>query len=84
MKPTNPNGKLHKINSFKRLLELTKPHLKKIVLAALCVIVVNSAELLKPYILKLVIDDFLVKKISRNGINSITLMGNSIFWCCIY
>jgi len=55
MKPTNLNGKLHKINSFKRLLELTKPHLKKIVLAALCVIVVNSAELLKPYILKLVL-----------------------------
>jgi len=75
MKPTNLNGKLHKINNFKRLLELTKPHLKKMVLAALCVIVVNSAELLKPYILKLVIDDFLVKKISRNGINSITLMG---------
>ncbi|MCB2292189.1 ABC transporter ATP-binding protein/permease [Clostridium algoriphilum] len=75
MKPINLNVQLRKMSSLRRLLELTKPHLKKIILAALCVIVVNSAELLKPYILKLVIDDFLIKKVSRNGINSITLMG---------
>ena len=84
MKSTNPNikihkknlkGKLHKINSFKRLLMLTKPHLKKIILAAVCVMIVNSAELLKPYILKLVIDDFLIKKVSQNGMYSITTLG---------
>jgi len=75
MKPTSLNGKLHKINSLKRLLELTKPHMKKIILAAICVMVVNSSELLKPYILKLVIDDFLIKKVSQNGIYSITSMG---------
>ena len=75
MKPTSLNGKLHKINSLKRLLELTKPHMKKIILAAICVMVVNSSELLKPYILKLVIDDFLIKKVSQNGIYSITTMG---------
>jgi len=75
MKPTSLNVKLHKINSFMRLLKLTKPHMKKIVLAALCVMIVNSAEILKPYILKLVIDDFLIKKISQNGIYSITFLG---------
>lgn len=84
MKPTslnikirrkNLNGKLHKINSFRRLLSLTKPHLNKIILAALCVMIVNAAELLKPYILKLVIDDFLIKKVSQNGMYSITSMG---------
>ena len=79
MKPTSHNGKLHKINSFKRLLYLTKPHLKKIILAALCVMIVNAAELLKPYILKLVIDDFLIKKVSQNGIYSITSMGVAYF-----
>ena len=71
----NLNGKLHKINSIKRLLALTKPYLNKIILAALCVMLVNAAELLKPYILKLVIDDFLIKKISQNGMYSITSMG---------
>ena len=84
MKPTNPNmksykrklnGKLHKINSIKRLLSLTKPYLNKIILAAICVIIVNASELLKPYILKLVIDDFLIKRISQEGIYSITSMG---------
>jgi ATP-binding cassette subfamily B multidrug efflux pump len=84
MKPTslnikmykkNLNVKLHKINSFKRLLELTKPHLAKIILAALCVVIVNAAELLKPFILKLVIDDFLIKRVSQSGMYSITSMG---------
>ncbi len=84
MKPTNPNIKtrnkiadlkIHKISSIKRLLELTKPYLNKIILAALCVMLVNAAELLKPYILKLVIDDFLIKKVSQNGIYSIKTMG---------
>jgi len=68
-------GKLHKINSIKRLLELTKPYLNKIILAALCVLIVNAAELLKPYILKLVIDDFLIKKVSQSSVYSITSMG---------
>ena len=84
MKPTslnmktnkkNDNKRLHKINSMGRLLELTKPHLNKIILAALCVIIVNAAELLKPYILKLVIDDFLINKVLQNGMYSITSMG---------
>ena len=83
MIPTSPNikmnkviikEKLHKINSFKRLLSLTKPHLKKVVLAALCVMIVNAAELLKPFILKVVIDDFLIKKVAQNGAYSITTM----------
>ena len=75
MHKKNLSGKRHRINSFKRLLALTKPHLNKIILAALCVTIVNAAELLKPYILKLVIDDFLIKKVSQNGIYSITSMG---------
>jgi len=79
MKPTGLKGKLRKVNSFKRLLALTKPHLKKIILAALCVIIVNCGELLKPYILKVVIDDFLIKKVSQNGIYSITSMGIAYF-----
>ena len=67
--------KLHKINSIKRLLKLTLPYKKRVILACLCVMIVNAAELLKPYILKLVIDDFLIKKVSQNGMYSITTMG---------
>lgn len=68
-------GRLHKINSFKRLGELTLPHMRKIILAAICVLLVNAAELLKPYILKVVIDDFLIKTTPQNGLYSITSMG---------
>ena len=68
-------GRLHKINSLKRLGELTLPHMKKIIFAAVCVLIVNAAELLKPYILKLVIDDFLIKKTPQGGLYSITSMG---------
>ena len=36
---------------------------------------VNSAEILKPYVLKLVIDDFLVNKVAQSGFYNITTMG---------
>jgi len=75
MSKKNINYKHHKINSIKRLLVLTKPYLSKIILAATCVMLVNAAELLKPYILKLVIDDFLIKKVAQSPMYSITSMG---------
>jgi ATP-binding cassette, subfamily B, multidrug efflux pump len=49
--------------------------MKKIIFAALCVLLVNTAQLIKPYILKLVIDDFLVKKLPQSGLHSITALG---------
>lgn len=69
------NQKPAKSKSFKRLLKLTLPHMKKIILAAICVLLVNTAELIKPYILKIVIDDFLVAKKPQTGLYSITAMG---------
>ncbi|OPJ62400.1 ABC transporter ATP-binding protein [Clostridium oryzae] len=63
-----------KDHGFFRLLMLTKPHIKKVIIAAICVILVNIAELVKPYILKLVIDDFLIKRVKTYGFYSINLM----------
>ncbi|WP_234121851.1 ABC transporter ATP-binding protein [Clostridium hydrogenum] len=71
---TKPQKPL-KVKGLKRLLKLTLPHMKKIILAAICVLLVNAAELLKPYILKVVIDDFLVAKHHQHGLYSITSMG---------
>lgn len=68
-------NKIHKIHSLKRLLSLTLPHMKKILLAAICVVLVNAAELVKPYILKIVIDDFLINKTPETMFYSITSMG---------
>lgn len=72
----NPSAKgVQKRKSFKRLMLLNLPHMKKILLAALCVLLVNGATLAKPYILKIVIDDFLTSHKAMQGIYSLTGMG---------
>lgn len=75
MTSTRLNPKIPKTKTIRRLLRLTIPHMKKVVLASVCVILVNAAQLVKPYILKLVIDDFLIKHVEQKGIYSITSMG---------
>ena len=64
-----------KKNSIIRLLKFTVPYLKTIVVAAICVLLVNAAQLAKPYILKIVIDDFLINGKPESGLYSITAMG---------
>jgi len=64
-----------KKHNFKRLLLLNLPHSKRIVLASICVLLVNGAQLAKPYILKIVIDDFLTKHMAQRGLFSLTSMG---------
>jgi ATP-binding cassette subfamily B protein len=54
---------------------LALPHIKKVILASVCVLLVNGAQLAKPYILKVVIDDFLTKQVVQKGFFSITTMG---------
>lgn len=70
-----PTQKLHKIQGLKRLLLLTIPHMKEIILAAICVLLVIAAVIIKPLILKIVIDDFLIPGKTRSGFLSITFMG---------
>lgn len=71
--------RVKKINTHSviRLLKMTKPYLKFIIFAAICVILVNAAELLKPYILKVIIDDFLINHKPESGLYSIASMGVS-------
>ena len=75
----NLQQNIFKIHSVRRLLELTKPYKMMIIGALGCVLLVNLGELLKPYILKLVIDDFLVSKTPSKGVYSITTMAISYF-----
>lgn len=71
----NSRDKFHKPDGMKRLMLLTIPHINKIILAAIGVLLVNAGQLIKPYILKVVIDDFLMKHRNFNGSFSITTMG---------
>lgn len=71
--------RLHKAQSLKRLLSLTLPHMGQIILAAVCVLLLIAAQLIKPYILKVVIDDFLMKHAAPRGFYSINWLGISYF-----
>lgn len=71
----NLEAKAKAPNTIRRLLKLMLPYKKRVILACACVILVNVAQLIKPYILKLVIDDFLTKHIIENGFYSVTTMG---------
>jgi ATP-binding cassette subfamily B protein len=64
-----------KKNSIVRLLKFTIPYLNIVIIAAICVLLVNAAQLAKPYILKIVIDDFLINRKTEAGLYSITAMG---------
>lgn len=72
---TSRQTKSPKKHNLKRLLLLNLPHRKRIVLASICVLLVNGALLAKPYILKIVIDDFLTKHLAQRGLFSLTSMG---------
>ena len=62
-------------SSLMRLALLMKPHIGKLLICVICVIIVNLAELLKPYVAAIVIDNFLVGDAEQSGLFSITGMG---------
>ena len=68
------NKPLKKQSTLLKLLKFTKPYLKEVVIAIFLVLLVNVAQLLKPIILKLVIDDFLVARVEQSLFYSITSM----------
>lgn len=70
-----------KRHSMSRLVKLMLPYWRLVFLAALCVLLINGAELIKPYILKIVIDDFLILQKPETGWYSISFMG--IFYMLI-
>ena len=76
----NSESKPPKIKTLRRLLKLMLPYKKKVILASICVLLVIGAQFIKPYILKLVIDDFLTKQVAQRGIIFNNNYGNFIFY----
>lgn len=68
------NKPFQKQSALLKLLKFTKPYLKEVIIAICLVLLVNVAQLLKPIILKLVIDDFLVARVEQSLLYSITSM----------
>jgi len=67
-------------SSVRELIKISLPYKNRIFYACACVFLINTAVLLKPVILKLVIDDFLVGKKPQAGFYSITAMGILYFF----
>lgn len=79
MKNSPKSNKRSKRSTFRRLLALTRPYIHYVAFAILCVLLVNGAQLLKPYILKFVIDDFLVGGVEQTIWYSIVSMAVAYF-----
>lgn len=64
-----------KNKTLDRCYKLAKPHLKTIVLVSIISIIIDAFELAKPYLVKVVIDDFLSYNISKKAFLSINMIG---------
>ena len=62
-----------------RLAAMMRPYIGQLLLCALFVLIVNAAELLKPMIAEIVIDDFLAKGIVKTENMSIAILGMIYF-----
>ena len=64
-----------KNKTLNRCYKIAKPHLKTIILVYILSIVIDILELSKPYLVKVVIDDFLSLGLAEKGFISITTIG---------
>ena len=64
-----------KNKTFDRCYKIAKPHLKTILVVSILSIIIDVLELTKPYLVKVVIDDFLSLSLAEKGFISITTIG---------
>ena len=64
-----------KNKTFDRCYKIAKPHLKTILIVSILSIIIDILELTKPYLVKVVIDDFLNLGLAEKGFISITTIG---------
>ena len=70
---------INKKSNIIRLASMMKPYVGKLLLCAVFVLIVNAAELLKPMIAEIVIDDFLALGIVKTENMSIAVLGMIYF-----
>lgn len=66
---------MKKNNTLKRILEMARPHKKTIIIVTILSLLISIGELLKPYLIKVVIDDYLSAGILQKGIITIGMIG---------
>lgn len=64
-----------KNKTVKRIIEMLKPQTKSIIIISILAILINIGEVAKPYLIKIVIDNYLSAGIWEKGIMSIGIIG---------
>ncbi len=64
-----------KNKTLNRCYKIAKPHLKTIVLVSILSTIIDLLEITKPYLVKIIIDDFLSLGIAEKAFTSITTIG---------
>ena len=64
-----------KNKTLHRVFEMAKPHKKTIIIVTLLALLITIIEMVKPYIIKIVIDDYLNKSIYEKGIITVGMLG---------
>lgn len=74
---------LHKAAGLRRLLPYLRPQLPLLVLSLILILLINAAELLKPYILQIVIDNYLKAGHLSQILTPIIWLGLSYLACVV-
>lgn len=64
-----------KNKSLQRCYKLIKPHFKSIAIITFIAIIIDLLELAKPYLVKILIDDFIANGITKNAFLTIDMIG---------
>ena len=61
--------------TLKRIYNIGKPHIKTVILVSILAILIDLIEIAKPYLVKVIIDEFLSKGIFMKGFLAINTIG---------
>lgn len=64
-----------KNKTWQRIYKMLKPQVKSIAIISILAILINIGEVVKPYLIKTVIDDYLTANLYQKGIMTIGMMG---------
>lgn len=64
-----------KNKTLNRVLKIAKPHRRTILIISILSVLINIGEIIRPYLIKIVIDDYLLKGIHQKGIMTVGIIG---------
>lgn len=66
---------MKKETTIQRIKKMIKPHVKLIAILSIIAIVIDIGEIIKPYLVKIVIDDYFKLGVFQKGAITVTMIG---------